>query len=281
MAKHPVSDDVAAALGAFVGGGAGPTHSKLGRAFGRAGYGDVAPYNATSDDFREKPNKENRVRDTVSAAVRDPHRAQELVDSILVEYRAAGFFTPSDDPVVERERLTKVESLRKALARLDWELDNDGVLRPAGVGAVGSVTGRPALEQQLDRLRRATDDPALLLGTSKEMLESTAKYVLEVFAVPYTSRTSFDELWHHARDRLGLLPDHVDTSQPGGSHVRALLGASWTIARTANELRNLEGTGHGRTLPTGVTPEMALLVVRETCSVAELVLATLDRMTGR
>mgnify|MGYP000412748139 CR=1 FL=1 len=34
-------------------------------------------------------------------------------------------------------------------------------------------------------------------------------------------------------------------------------------------------------LAPGVTPEMALLIVRESCSVAELVLATLDRMAGR
>ena len=143
------------------------------------------------------------------------------------------------------------------------------------------MEGRPAIEDQLERLRRASDDPALLLGTAKEMLESTAKYVLEVFSVPYRPRTSFDELWHHARDRLGLLPEQVDTSQPGGSQVRAMLGAAWTITKTTNEIRNLEGTGHGRTLPTGVTPEMALLVVREACSVAELSLATLDRMMGR
>lgn len=281
MSRDPLSDEVAAALGAFVGGGDGPTHTKLTRAFARAGYGDVAPYDATSDDFRLKPNKENRVRDTVEAAVRHPHRARELIDSILVEYRQFRFFTAQSRPEAELARTAQVQTLQRALARIDWELDDEGVLRPAGVGSVGSTEGRPAIEDQLDRLRRASDDPALLLGTAKEMLESTAKYVLEVFTVPYTNKTSFDELWHHARDRLRLLPEQVDTSQPGGSQVRAMLGASWTIARTANEIRNLEGTGHGRTLPTGVSPEMALLVVRESCSIAELALSTLDRMMGR
>ena len=280
MAKHPASDEVAASLGAFVGGGVGPSHSKLTRAFTRAGYGAVSPYDATSEDFRAKPSKENRVLDTVGAAAREPHRAHELVESILVEFRAFGFFTQNSRSSAEDERLAKVRALQRAFARIDWELDDEGVLRPAGVGVVGSVEGRPAIEDQLERLRRASDDPALLLGTAKEMLESTAKYVLEVFNVPYSTRTSFDELWHHARDRLDLLPQQVDTSQPGGVQVKAMLGASWTIAKTANEIRNLEGTGHGRTLPTGVTPEMALLVVRESCSVAELTLATLDRMMG-
>ncbi|MCY3618874.1 MAG: abortive infection family protein [Acidimicrobiaceae bacterium] len=281
MSKHPASDEVAAALGAFVGGGTGPTHTELTRAFKRAGYGSVRPYDGSSQDFRDKPNKENRIRDTVEAAVRNPHRCRELIESILVEFRSFGFFTAADNPADEAERSAKVRTLQRAFARIDWELDDEGVLRPAGVGAVGSVEGRPAIEDQLERLRRASDDPALLLGTAKEMLESTAKYVLEVFSVPYGPRMSFDELWHHARERLVLLPEQVDTSKPGGSQVRAMLGAAWTIAKTANEIRNLEGTGHGRTLPTGVTPEMALLVVREACSVAELSLSTLDRMMGR
>ncbi len=281
MSKQPVSDEVAAALGAFVSGGDGPRHTDLTRAFSRAGYGRVRPYDSLSSDFRAKPSKETRVRDTVEAAVRDPHRARALIDSLLVEFRAFGCFRASHDPAAETSRQEDVRALQKAFARIDWELDDDGDLRPAGVGAVGSVEGRPAIDDQLERLRRATDDPALLLGTAKEMLESTAKYVLEVFHISYGPRKSFDELWHLARERLNLLPEQVDTSQPGGTHVRAMLGASWTIARTANELRNLEGTGHGRTLPTGMTPEMALLVVREVCSVTELLLSTLDRMMGR
>jgi len=113
------------------------------------------------------------------------------------------------------------------------------------------------------------------------MLESTAKFVLEFFTVPYSHRTSFDKLWYHAREKLGLLPEHVDVVAPGGAQVKAMLGASWVIAKTANEIRNVEGTGHGRTLPTGVTPEMALLVVKESCLIVDFVLATLDRMASR
>ena len=281
MSRHPASDDVAAALGAFVGGGDGPKHRDLTRAFNRGGYGKIRPYDSLSRDFDAKPSKETRVRDTVEAAVRDPHLARELIDSLLTEYRAFGFFAAESDPAREANRRANVGNLQKAFSRIDWELDDAGGLRPAGVGAVGSVEGRPAIDDQLDRLRRATDDPALLLGPAKEMLESTATYVLEVFNVSYGPKMSFDELWHLARERLNLLPKQVDTSQPGGTQVRAMLGASWTIAKTANELRNLEGTGHGRTLPTGVTPEMALLVVREACSVTELLLSTLDRMMGR
>lgn len=279
MAKHPVSDEVAAALGAFVAGGVGPRHSTLSRVFARAGYGKAAQYSANSP--LPQPNKEDRVRETVSAAAREPHRSRELVEALLAEYRVAGFFTPEDNPTDERSRKDKVRVAQAAFARVDWELTESGELRPAGLGTVVAVQGRPAIEDQLARLRRASDDPALLLGTAKEMLESTAKYVLEAFSVPYSSKTDFDQLWFHARDRLGLNPKDIDITQPGGEQVRELLQASWAIARMTNQVRNIEGTGHGRTLPTAMTPEMAMLVVREACSVAQLVLSTLDRSLAR
>jgi hypothetical protein len=226
-------------------------------------------------------NKEDRVRNAVAAAVREPARSRELVDGLLAEYRASGMFNSAEDTNFERRRQETLKAAQSAFARIDWEFTNDGELRPAGIGAISALEGRPAIEDQLARLRRASDDPALLLGTAKEMLESTAKYVLEAFSVPYSSSTDFEQLWFHARDRLGLHPKDVDANRPGGSQVREILQSTWSIARMANELRNMEGTGHGRTLPVAMTPEMALLVVREACSVAQMTLSTLDRHLGR
>jgi hypothetical protein len=78
-----------------------------------------------------------------------------------------------------------------------------------------------------------------------------------------------------------LLPAQVDTSLAGSTNIKTILQSSWNIADEVNKLRGLQGTGHGRTLPTGVSAEMALMVVRETCNVAELALSTLDRVRGR
>jgi len=166
-------------------------------------------------------NKEDRIRETTAAAVREPTRSRELIDGLLGEFRVAGVFTPVGDAGQQHLRRENIASLRQAFARIDWELTDDGQLRPGGVAQVSAVEGRPAIEDQLGRLRGATDDPALLLGTAKEMLESTAKYVLDVFAAPYSAATDFDELWFHARDRLGLHPKDVDVSQPGGQQGAA------------------------------------------------------------
>lgn len=154
-----------------------------------------------------------------------------------------------------------------------------GQLR-AFVGADLDTGGRPALDEQLDRLRRSTADPALLIGTAKELLESVAKFVLEEVGLSVHDKMDFAQLWHLARERLGVLPQQVDPDVPGAAAVQAIHQSTWQIAEQVNQLRNLQGTGHGRTLPTGISEELTLLVVREAASVAEYMLRLLDRTRG-
>lgn len=261
----PASAEIAAALGRFFTGGSGPRHSSLTSVFTAHGFGDVAPY------VDGLPNKEDRVRQTIIEAARSPRRARGLVDALLGEMRAERcFYTDSHD-----FDKAKVITAQQAFRRAGWMLADDGVL--SSLGAVDLDTGgREVLDEQLGRLRKATDDPALLLGTAKELLESVAKFVLEGLGAEPRKNADFGELWYLARERLGLLPESISSTEPGAQSVKKILGNAWVIAEQVNTLRCREGTGHGRTLPTGVTPEVALLVVREACSVAELTLRTLD-----
>lgn len=84
-----------------------------------------------------------------------------------------------------------------------------------------------------------------------------------------------------AFDRLSFTTGHVDETVPGAKQVRAIHGSAKKIALQVNELRNLQGTGHGRTPPTGITPETARFVIREVAHIAELMLTTHDRQMGR
>lgn len=272
VSTPPVSDEVAAAFAAYFHGGLGPSHSKLTTAFAAGGYSSDDPYRPADG----VPNKEQRVYTVVSAAVRRPQTAKRLVEALLTPLRVAGHFDP-ERPGYEAHHF---KSLRQALNRTGWDLTVEGVFTP--LGTIDLTTGgREALDEHIGRLRRSTDDPGALLGSAKDLLESTAKFVLEEVGMPAGKKDSFDAIWRIARDRLGVLPQQVDASLPGSAEIRTILQSSWRIAEQANSLRNLQGAGHGRTLPTGVTPEMALLVVREACSVAEFMLTTLDRQMGR
>jgi hypothetical protein len=77
-----------------------------------------------------------------------------------------------------------IRALQRGLHRIGWQLDDAGYLSPLGVADV-ATGGRGALDEQLDRLHRASDDPALLIGTAKDLLEAVAKFVLEELSAPY------------------------------------------------------------------------------------------------
>ncbi|SLC92396.1 Uncharacterised protein [Mycobacteroides abscessus subsp. massiliense] len=129
-------------------------------------------------------------------------------------------------------------------------------------------------------MQQANDDPALALGSAKDLLEAVAKFVLAELDWPVQNNADFGQLWYFARERLDILPQQVAGDTPGAKHIKSVLQSAWLIAEQVNALRNLQGTGHGRTLPTGVTSELARLVVKEACSVAEFTLTTLDRVKG-
>lgn len=268
----PMTLEVSAAIAAFFHAGEGPRHVAITRVLTSTGYPDgyVRPPMG-----EQGPNKEERVLRAFDAARERPRSSRMLVDELLGLLRNAGLIGAPKERWSEDEK-----RLRRALARSGWYLDDDGVLH-AGAGVEVDTGGREALDEQVRRLRSSTQDPGLLIGTAKEMLESVAKFVLEELGIGAPSSDSFDHLWHLARERLGVLPQRVDPDLPGASAIKEIHQSSWSIARNVNELRKLQGTGHGRTLPTGVSEDLALLVVREACSVAEYMLRLLDKEVGR
>lgn len=270
MATSPLSQDVAAAVAAFFHGGVGPSHSVISRCLTGAGLNDGHQYNPTTQGV----NKEERVLQAFHRARRDGNE-KTLLDALLSALRHDRLIGDSESQPSEDER-----RLRLALGRSGWMLTDDGVLR-AFAGADMETGGREALDENLARLRSSTADPALLIGTAKDLLESVAKFVLQETGMSVPVKSDFNQLWHIARERLGVLPDRVDQNLPGFKAIRAIHQSSWTIAENVNNLRNLQGTGHGRTLPTGVTDDLAFLVVREACSVAEYMLRQLDHQHGR
>ncbi|WHP16614.1 abortive infection family protein [Cellulomonas sp. ES6] len=270
MRGAPVSDDIAAAIAAFFHAGRGPSHTAVTRAMTGAGLNDGYQYSPDGNG----PTKEDRVLSAFRRAERNGG-GRKLVEGLLSALRHQSLIgTDSSSHSEDGKRL------RLALGRTGWLLSDDGQLR-AFAGADVDTGGREALDESLARLRGSTSDPALLIGTAKDLLESVAKFVLEETGMPVPSSMGFDALWHIARERLGVLPERVDKSLPGFDAIRAIHQSSWSIAKNVNDLRNLQGTGHGRTLPTGVTEDLALLVVREACSVAEYMLRRLDATQGR
>lgn len=272
MSSTLLTEEVAAALAGFFFAGAGPRHTSLTGCFTACGLADVDPY----DPNLGVPNKEQRVLTVTRAARRRPAGVgDQLVERLLTALRIHGVFDDKDTVVVDR-----VKTLRRALATQSVSLDDEGRLQRTN--PINLATGgRPALDEQLSRLRHNVEDPGVLLGGAKELLESICKFVLEEQHMLPDRKMDFDELLALALDRLKLQPTTVDATVAGGKQLRAIYQSAKTTASTINELRNLQGTGHGRTLPTGISREVGRYVIREATHVAELLLSTHDRQMGR
>jgi hypothetical protein len=151
----PIDGEVAGAVAKFFHSGAGPAHSAVTRVLVSSGYNDGYTYDAAV----QGPNKESRVLSAFNMARRQPAGARKLVEGLLTELRLDGKI--GSGPANDDEK-----RLRLALGRSGWHLTEQGHLR-AFAGVDIDTGGREALEEELDRLRRSTADPALLIGTAK------------------------------------------------------------------------------------------------------------------
>lgn len=128
--------------------------------------------------------------------------------------------------------------------------------RPIGAGPAIAVQRASNLaqlgaqvRQQLQRLD-PEGDPALTIGTAKDILESVCKTILLQLGVGFQKDDQLPALATKLCDLLELVPlpwPEADRS------VRKLLGHVRAIPHDLCELRNLAGTGHGRS---GAAPDL-------------------------
>lgn len=273
MLKGHVTEEVAAALSKCFAGGIGPTHRELGEVFRKSKVDDLDPAQFSDESL----SKEVRVRIVVGHLAQDRMRreaGERLTDDLLARMRVSGSFDPGGENYAGAAALRVLSS---AFETAGWNLDSRGRLSPLVLANVEHAKLRPALEAQIARLRDASDDAALLLGTAKDFLETVARYVLDEVDQPARPNAEFPELLHLARERLGLLPEQITASDKTGKAVREAFDGLWKIAKAVNELRNIEGTGHGRASLPETPVVTARAVVQAAAVLGQVMLTTLDQ----
>jgi hypothetical protein len=107
-----------------------------------------------------------------------------------------------------------------------------------------SAEVRPALERAHSRVVRALEagDVEGTIGAAKELVETTAKVVLDAFGETAGSDVELPKLVHQAIKALELHPAGLE----GRASLRRLAQAMISTACAIAELRNSDGTGHGR-----------------------------------
>jgi hypothetical protein len=103
------------------------------------------------------------------------------------------------------------------------------------------------LREQLRRIEQAVeDDPALAIGTAKELVETMCKAILEDRQTAYERGSDLPQLVKATTKALGLIPDAIPDSAKGAETIRVLLSNLASVTGKMAELRNLYGTGHGK-----------------------------------
>jgi Abortive infection C-terminus len=103
------------------------------------------------------------------------------------------------------------------------------------------------LRVNISRIRSAiSTDPALAVGSSKELVEATCKAILAERNVEISEGADLPELVHAVLENLDLLAKNVAAEKKGAQSIKRVLGSLSQVVQGLAELRNLYGSGHGK-----------------------------------
>lgn len=247
-----------------------PSHSQLEWMINRAGLVHVDPHR----DPTVRVGKAKRLREVLTWALEhDPERGERLSASLVTAVQGAGGFRPDGANYVGADAVAgAVEAFRTE----GWDLGSDGDLRPQILEAFAGTQMTDALHAYVRRAQRGVRDAALLTGTGKDLLEATAKHVLQERFGGHPDNANFPTLLGQAFTALGLATS-AEQPQTGEPPQQSVDRALYDLGCAINRLRNREGTGHGRPFLPSVTDEEARAAVQAMGLVSDRLLRALDR----
>jgi hypothetical protein len=160
------------------------------------------------------------------------------------------------ETLIESLSAEAVVTTRRLVSRHGFTLDDEGRLTVQSGSTIAAAARLPQSlrtlrdpEMILDsfgRIDRAiSSDPAQAIGSAKELVEATAKTVLDELSVPFDDKTvKLPWLVDTAQRALGLHPQTVAPGPDGSHATKRILGGLSSIALGLAELRN-EGWGNG------------------------------------
>ncbi|KUI16136.1 hypothetical protein AU191_00955 [Mycolicibacterium acapulense] len=137
------------------------------------------------------------------------------------------------------------------------------------------LTDPEVLEEHLVRIRDSlASDPAAAISSSKNLVESLFRIILDRSGVAYGQREDIPQLYRHVADLLELKSDSVPESAKGSESAQQILRTLVTTIQSLAELRNELGIGHGQSKRSVALTRHARLALNATVTVAEFVLDT-------
>jgi len=241
-----------------------PSHSDLEFHINRANltFGDPIFHGETV-------GKAKRIRATLNWALENDYEAGgHLVTSLVALVRGHGGFREASPNYVGSDAIANLVS---AFDDEGFELSVDGHLRPKILENLSGTVLTEALMAYVRRAKRGVHDAALITGTGKDLLEAVAAHILEQRYGGYSTTSNFPTLLGRVFIELGLATPQ-ETIQLGEPANKRVERAMYELACGINQLRNKQGTGHGRPWISTVTDEEARTAVEMMGIIAERLL---------
>ncbi|MCH7306534.1 abortive infection family protein [Acinetobacter sp. NIPH 1852] len=238
----PIADDIIVAISKLIDDSQvtsrEPTHSDLDFYIKKASLLEGDPKH-----LGQTVGKAKRLRATLSWALEyKPRNGSKLIHSILSLIKASGGFRENSQNFVGKEEIKNMINI------LDFHgiiLSEHGDLHTKTLENLSGKNLTLALKSYANRAKQGSEDAALLSGTGKDLLEATAKHIIQTKFGSHTANANFPTLMGQAYAALEMTTPETP-KQAGESAIKDYERALFKLATSINIIRNKEGTGHGR-----------------------------------
>lgn len=245
-----------------------PTHYDLDVQIKKAGLTSADPKSQG-----QSVGKAKRVRAILNWAIENDQSAGgELISLILSQVRGVGGFRDSSPNFVGKEQILNAID---AFESENFSLSQDGDIRPKVLGTLKGKNLTQALQAYAQRAKKGSEDAALLSGTGKDLLEATAKHIIQTKFGNHPTNANFPTLFGQAYAALNMATPVTpkEANEPAiKEYERALFG----MATSINRVRNKEGTGHGKLCISALSAKESHSIIESVGIIAEFLLNRLN-----
>lgn len=268
---------------------------------------DVAFLSRVFPDLEERPSTDSRFANAAQDIRQHRQRNYDWDDDWIFDDERFGLRSGPDEAFVgflcqmlhplvrpdEEEVKNLLTAFNGFLESDDWELVEVAQVsgKPMYEGRRREAIKAPAVALEVDEYENLGDpqvvrehlrridrdlksDPAAAIGSSKELLETVLKNILNDYGVDYGNSPDLMDLYKEVQGCLSLnaqaVPDDARGSQASVKALRALV----TTVQALAELRNALGTGHGPAKRSPALTRHARLAFNASVAVTEFLLDT-------
>lgn len=193
---------------------------------------------------------------------------ESFLSSLFSLVRACGGFRENSTNFVGIEHIKNLQNACKSEGVI---LSNDGTITPIILDNLNEFEMEEVLLNYVKRAKKGVSDAALLTGTSKDLLEAVAAHVILRIQGEY-KQNNFPTLLGLAFHLLGLSTSETNEENKVTARFEISM---YDLGCSVNNLRNKQGTGHGRPFIPAVTQIEAKAAVESMGVVSEYLLSKL------